>query len=156
TPWALDHFEPYYGVFFALLDGGERILYLDAQEWEDGITTVLQDLDGKPFLLHGWFSRLWDTSHHTRERLRSASGFARKWQGFVPTTAPPPSPASETTPPRPATPAVPAELVAPPQASVGPAATLTPAPSGDAPMVTFETKCWEADWRLLLTTGYLE
>src|SRR5205807_10002656 len=57
TPFVFDQFEPYYGLFFALLDAGERILYLDAEEWQDGMTTLVKDHAGEPLLLHGWYSR---------------------------------------------------------------------------------------------------
>ena len=56
SPRAFDDFERYYGVFFALLAAGERILYLDAEEWQDGITTLLKDSEGAPLLLHCWWA----------------------------------------------------------------------------------------------------
>jgi GT2 family glycosyltransferase/tetratricopeptide (TPR) repeat protein len=79
--FAFDHFERYYGAFFALLGAGEHILYLDAEEWQDGITTLLKDAAGEPLLLHCWYSRYWDTSHHTRLRYREAIDYARRAQG---------------------------------------------------------------------------
>jgi hypothetical protein len=82
--FTLDHFERYYGVFFSLLDAGERILYLDAEEWQDGVSTLLKDTDGRPLILHGWYSRHWDTSYHTRHRLYGAIAFARQTQGLAP------------------------------------------------------------------------
>lgn len=79
---AFDHFERYYGIFFRLLDAGERILYLDAEEWQDGISTLLKDREGEPLLLHCWYSRHWDTSYHTRRRCWAAVVYARQSQGL--------------------------------------------------------------------------
>jgi hypothetical protein len=84
SQFAFDHFERYYGVFFALLAAGERILYLDAEEWQDSISTLLKNADGAPLLLHCWYSRYWDTSYHTRQRYRTAIDYARKVQGLPP------------------------------------------------------------------------
>ncbi|MBV9124103.1 MAG: glycosyltransferase [Planctomycetes bacterium] len=81
---AFDRFEPYYGLFFTLLDAGERLLYLDAEPWEDGITTLIKDHEGAPLLLHAWFSRAWEHSHHTRRRLHHALDHARRTQGLGP------------------------------------------------------------------------
>jgi hypothetical protein len=83
TPFAFDHFEPYYGVFFALLDAGERILYLHAEEWQDGMTTLVKSISGEPLLLHGWYSRTWDTNPDTQSRYRIAVDFARWRQGLL-------------------------------------------------------------------------
>lgn len=82
TPFAFDHFEPYYGLFFALLDAGERILYIDATDWQDGMTTLVKDAGGHPLLLHGWYSRSWETNPETRNRFRIAIDYARWRQGF--------------------------------------------------------------------------
>ena len=80
TPSAFDHFERYYGVFFSLLEAGERILYLDAEEWRDGVSTVLKDPTGQPLLIHCWYTRNWDTSYHTRRRYQSVIDHARSVQ----------------------------------------------------------------------------
>jgi hypothetical protein len=82
TRFVFDHFEPYYGVFFALLGAGERILYLDAEEWQDGITTLVKDMADEPFLLHCWYSRTWKTNPDTRSRYRLAVEYARWKQGL--------------------------------------------------------------------------
>jgi GT2 family glycosyltransferase len=78
TPIAYDDFEPYYGVFYTLLDFGAKILYLDAEEWHDGVTTLLKDAAGQPLLLHGWYSRIWRIDPQTSERYRIALDYA--WQ----------------------------------------------------------------------------
>jgi 2-polyprenyl-3-methyl-5-hydroxy-6-metoxy-1,4-benzoquinol methylase len=79
-----DHFERYYSAFFALLAAGERILYLDAEEWSDGVSTLLKDHAGMPLLVHSWYTRYWDSSHHTRQRMLAAANFARSVQGLSP------------------------------------------------------------------------
>jgi glycosyltransferase involved in cell wall biosynthesis/Flp pilus assembly protein TadD len=82
--FAFDHFERYYGAFFALLAAGERLLYLDAEEWRDGVSTLLKDAAGEPLLLHCWYTRHWDASYHTRQRYRAAVDYARAAQGLDP------------------------------------------------------------------------
>jgi 2-polyprenyl-3-methyl-5-hydroxy-6-metoxy-1,4-benzoquinol methylase len=83
TAFAFDHFEQYYGVFFSLLEFGQRILYLDAEEWEDGVSTVLKGPRGEPLLLHCWYSRQWETSELTRLRYTRAIQYARQCQGLM-------------------------------------------------------------------------
>jgi hypothetical protein len=80
--YAFDHFERYYGVFFALLEEGERILYLDARTWDDGVSTLLHDHAGRALLLHCWYTRNWPTSYHTRRRYRAALAYAQRAQGL--------------------------------------------------------------------------
>jgi hypothetical protein len=80
--YSFDHFERYYGAFFSLLEAGEKILYLDADTWEDGVSTLLKDHTGEALLLHLWYTRNWLTSYHTRERYRRAMAFARQAQGL--------------------------------------------------------------------------
>ncbi len=84
TTFAFDHFERYYGAFFALLDAGERFLYLDAEEWQDGVSTLLKDPAGAPLLLHCWYTRHWESSHHTRIRYQAAIDYARRFRGLRP------------------------------------------------------------------------
>jgi hypothetical protein len=84
TTYAFDHFESYYGVFFSLLEAGERMLYLDAQEWEDGVSTLLKDPAGESLLIHCWYTRNWPTSYHTRRRYKAVIEHARKEQGLDP------------------------------------------------------------------------
>jgi hypothetical protein len=84
TPFAFDHFERYYGVFFSLLGAGERFLYLDAEDWPDGVSTLLKNADGAPLLVHCWYSRYWDSSYHTRQRYRAVIEYARQVQGLEP------------------------------------------------------------------------
>jgi hypothetical protein len=84
TPHAFDRFEAYYCVFFRLIEAGERILYLDAEEWQDGISTLLKDPQSEPLLVHCWYTRNWNTSYHTRRRYLAVIQFARQAQGLPP------------------------------------------------------------------------
>jgi glycosyltransferase involved in cell wall biosynthesis len=77
TEFAFDHFEPYYGVFFALLAAGERIRYLDAETWDDGVSSLVKAPDGRPLLLLGGYGRDFATNAATRDRLRAAFEYAR-------------------------------------------------------------------------------
>jgi glycosyltransferase involved in cell wall biosynthesis len=74
--YAFDHYEPYYGAYFALLAAGERLLYLDGEEWRDGTSTLLKAPDGRPLLLHCWYGRDWERDAKTRERVAAALGYA--------------------------------------------------------------------------------
>ena len=80
TPFAFDDFEPYYCVFFALLEAGERILYLSAEQWQDGVTTVVNLPDGKPLLMHAWYAREWATDIATQRRYEAVLTCARQHQ----------------------------------------------------------------------------
>ncbi|MCC7424297.1 MAG: glycosyltransferase [Planctomycetaceae bacterium] len=77
TPFEFDRFEPYYPAFFSLLSAGERILYLDAETWDDGISTLLKGPDGQALLIHCWYARLWRHDPATRDRYARALTFAR-------------------------------------------------------------------------------
>ncbi len=80
SEFAFDHFEPYYGPFFALLAAGERILYLDGRAWDDGVSTVVIAPDGAPLVLHAWYGRDWAADPATRGRIRAAFDYARSHQ----------------------------------------------------------------------------
>lgn len=59
--YAFDNFEPYYPFFFWLLKHNFKMLYLDAIDWSrDETSTVLLDHTNKPFLIHCWYSRVFD------------------------------------------------------------------------------------------------
>jgi len=98
TPYAFDHFERYYGVFFSLLAGGEKILYLDAEEWQDGVSTLLKDQAEEPLLIHCWYTRYWDTSYHTRRRYQGVIDYVRNVRQPDPGTParPRPTPAADS------------------------------------------------------------
>lgn len=69
TPAIFDTFEPYYGLFFSLIEQHQSILYLDAREWRDGISTLLLAPSGVPLALHSWYAREWATDLKIRERI---------------------------------------------------------------------------------------
>jgi hypothetical protein len=77
TAWAFDRFEPYYGAFFSLLEAKEKILYLDAETWDDGVSTLLKGPDGRPLLIHCWYSRQWKADPDTRHRFARVIEFLR-------------------------------------------------------------------------------
>lgn len=77
TAFNFDHYESYYGVFFSLLSCGERILYLDAKEWSDTISTVVMSPAGRPLLIHSWYAREWPVNPMTRQRIENVVEFAR-------------------------------------------------------------------------------
>lgn len=55
-----DNYEHYYGFFNWLHKHCRKVLFLDACQWDGepaGITTVLKDHEGQPFLLHTWYAR---------------------------------------------------------------------------------------------------
>lgn len=52
--------EPYY-QFFLWLAYNFRTLYLPSQRHEDGMTTILKDLEGNTLCLHTWFARFYTT-----------------------------------------------------------------------------------------------
>ena len=52
--------EPYY-PFFLWLAYNFKTLYLPSQRHEDGMTTILKDLDGNMLCLHTWFARFYTT-----------------------------------------------------------------------------------------------
>ncbi len=77
---AFDDFEPYYGLFYAIVKAGRRILYLDAETWRDGTTTLVRSPGGHPLLLHAWYARNWERDESTRRRFAEAASFARDYQ----------------------------------------------------------------------------
>jgi hypothetical protein len=65
-----DTFEPYY-PFFVWLALTAKTLYLDAETHRDGVSTVLRDHEGHPFLVHSWFSRRFGRDEHHTSRIRN-------------------------------------------------------------------------------------
>lgn len=69
--------EPY-EEFFNWLNATHPVLYLDARTHDDGVTTVVLDHRGAPFLLHTWYAREFTRDpRHTRRilaRIDEASG----------------------------------------------------------------------------------
>jgi hypothetical protein len=64
-----DNFEPCYGFFFWLLRNNFKILYLDADEHDDGISTILKNHNDVPFAYHAWYGRLWNDENHKKRIL---------------------------------------------------------------------------------------
>lgn len=82
-------YEPFYNLFFYLAEH-HRILYLEAEEWSDKITTTLLNTSGKPMMYHTWYSRLYDTDTNQRQRITSVIkqaytevGKRKPWGGFL-------------------------------------------------------------------------
>lgn len=61
------YFEPYYPLLI-WINQNFKTLYLNANTHKDGLTTILEDNNGQPFLMHTWFSRMYgsDIQHTTR------------------------------------------------------------------------------------------
>jgi len=60
---AYDEFEPYYPYFFWLLKEGFKQLPLSAETWqEDGMATILKSHRERPFLIHAWYAREFQTN----------------------------------------------------------------------------------------------
>jgi hypothetical protein len=54
--YQFDLLESYYR-FFLWLNLSFKVLYLDAKDHADGITTLLKDMNGDVFLAHTWYAR---------------------------------------------------------------------------------------------------
>jgi len=61
------YFEPYYPLLI-WINQNFRTLYLNANTHKDGLTTILEDHNARPFLMHTWYSRMYgsDIEHTTR------------------------------------------------------------------------------------------
>jgi len=60
------YFEPYYPLLI-WVNQNFKTLYLSANTHQDGLTTILEDNNGQPFLMHTWFSRAYnDDRLHTK------------------------------------------------------------------------------------------
>jgi hypothetical protein len=64
-----DNFEACYGFFFWLLRNNYKMLYLDADEYIDNLTTIVKNQNGVPFAYHTWFARGWNTDKQNKERI---------------------------------------------------------------------------------------
>lgn len=64
--FAYDYYEPY-NPFFIWLTVNFKTLFLDAEVHSDGISTILKDHFGIPFLYHSWYSRFYGVDQiHTK------------------------------------------------------------------------------------------
>ena len=64
TGFDYDNYEPFYPFFFWLAHNF-KTLYLHGVEHSDGISTILHNHDGKPFLYHSWWSRVYNTDYES-------------------------------------------------------------------------------------------
>ena len=69
--------EPYY-PFFLWLAYNFRTLYLPSQRHEDGMTTILKDLEGHTLCLHTWFARFYTTPTWLVRFVDSKRGIQKK------------------------------------------------------------------------------
>ncbi len=70
SKYEYDFYEPYV-PFFLWLDTNYKTLFLDACEHEDGHSNEVLDHEGKPFLLHSWYSRLYGIDNFHTERIEN-------------------------------------------------------------------------------------
>lgn len=66
--YTYDYFEPY-NAFFVWLTVNFKTLFLDAELHSDGISTVLKDYLGAPFLYHSWYSRFYGVDENHTKRI---------------------------------------------------------------------------------------
>ena len=65
------YYEPYY-PFFIWLSQNFKTLYLNAENHPDGESTVLCDHNNHPFLIHTWYSRLYNVDKEHTRRINNA------------------------------------------------------------------------------------
>ena len=66
------NFEPYYKIYFWLLENGFKMKYLYSELWKplsDHLTNVLYNHENKPFAYHTWRSRFWKSDPKNRKRM---------------------------------------------------------------------------------------
>jgi len=68
SPYSYDCFEPYY-PFFIWLSQNFIVLYLNGETHEDGISTILKDHNGNPFLIHTWYAREYRKNEYHTNRI---------------------------------------------------------------------------------------
>lgn len=86
-----DEFEPYYPLFWCLLSGGDRFLYLRQRMNRRRWSTELLLPDGAPLAEHLWYLRRWrsrrpmeghDCSNRSRYRSLRNALIAKHWQNI--------------------------------------------------------------------------
>lgn len=70
SQFAYDFYEPYV-PFFLWLDTNYKTLFLDACEHVDGHSNEVFNHEGKPFLLHSWYSRLFGKDDFHTDRIKN-------------------------------------------------------------------------------------
>jgi hypothetical protein len=74
--YQFDDFEPYYCFYFWLWANGFKMEWLTARTHADGVSTLLNDRHGKPFLLHAWYGREFGHDPDHTERIGRAALWA--------------------------------------------------------------------------------
>jgi hypothetical protein len=73
-----DNFESYYCFFFWLLRNDFKMLYLDANEHTDNITTIVKNQNGVEFAYHTWYGRKWNRENTTKNRILNVINYCNK------------------------------------------------------------------------------
>ncbi|MBR5297908.1 MAG: hypothetical protein IKU29_08620 [Parabacteroides sp.] len=66
--YAFKENEPYCS-FFIWIALNFKVLYLDADTYKDGYSTVLKNHKGVPFLIHSWYSRMYNRDDFHTKRI---------------------------------------------------------------------------------------
>jgi hypothetical protein len=74
------YYEPYYPLF-VWMSQNFKTLYLDAEEHTDHYSTSLKNHLGKPFLVHTWYSRLYNVDKAQTNRINDAIHYCEKYCG---------------------------------------------------------------------------
>lgn len=64
------YYEPYY-PFLIWVSQNFKTLYLNAQNHEDGESTILCDHNNQPFLIHTWYSRFYNRDKFHTKRINN-------------------------------------------------------------------------------------
>jgi len=64
------YFEPYYPLLI-WINQNFKTLYLNANTHQDGLTTILEDYNAQPFLMHTWFSREYGSNGMQTRRINN-------------------------------------------------------------------------------------
>lgn len=76
--YTLDDFEPYYKLFFWMLNNNFKFLYLDAEDCEiDNITTILKSHKNVEFAYHTWYARQWKNENQNN-RINTIIEYCKK------------------------------------------------------------------------------
>jgi carbonic anhydrase/acetyltransferase-like protein (isoleucine patch superfamily) len=70
--WTNDNYEPYYPFFYWLPERGFKPLYLESNEAEDGISTVLKNHLGVDIGIHTWYTRNYGVDQFHTDRINKA------------------------------------------------------------------------------------
>jgi len=70
APFDHNYFEPFAGLLYWLYDNF-NVLFLNARQHEDGISTIIIDRDEYPFAVHTWYSREYNVDEFHTRRINS-------------------------------------------------------------------------------------